>query len=204
GIDIREGLQYMCIGCGACVDVCDQVMDKMDYPRGLIRYTSGHAITERLTQPEARQRLMRPRIIVYILILSVITVAAFYSLVSRNSIRMDIIQDRGVLGREIPGGYFENIYRLQLMNSAERPAKIKLDVDGLPYVTITTTDTSKDEIDIPAISNELVPVYIRIPVDAQLSQGMHDVIVTATPLTPAGDVDPNGQKVVEKTNFYVP
>ena len=47
GIDIRNGLQYECIGCAACIDGCDQVMDKMGYPRGLIRYSTENAIAER-------------------------------------------------------------------------------------------------------------------------------------------------------------
>jgi polyferredoxin len=46
GIDIRDGLQYECIGCAACIDACDQVMDKMAYPKGLIRYSTEHAIEE--------------------------------------------------------------------------------------------------------------------------------------------------------------
>ena len=46
GIDIRKGLQYECIGCGACADVCDTVMDKMGYARGLIRFTTQHALRE--------------------------------------------------------------------------------------------------------------------------------------------------------------
>ncbi|MFY3260632.1 4Fe-4S dicluster domain-containing protein, partial [Achromobacter xylosoxidans] len=49
GIDIRDGLQYMCIGCGACIDACEQVMDKMQYPSGLIRYTSERAMLEGLS-----------------------------------------------------------------------------------------------------------------------------------------------------------
>ena len=44
GIDIREGLQYECIACAACIDACDSVMDKMDYPRGLVRYSTEHAM----------------------------------------------------------------------------------------------------------------------------------------------------------------
>ena len=44
GIDIRNGLQYECIACGACIDACDEVMDKMGYPRGLIRYTTENAM----------------------------------------------------------------------------------------------------------------------------------------------------------------
>src|SRR3546814_14701370 len=69
GIDIRDGLQYMCIGCGACVDACDQVMEKMDYAKGLIRYTSGRAITEGMTQSQVRKRMLRPRVLAYSFIL---------------------------------------------------------------------------------------------------------------------------------------
>ena len=103
GIDIRDGLQYMCIGCGACVDVCDQVMDKMNYDKGLIRYTSGRAITERLTQSDVRQKMFRPRVLIYVAILLVITGVFIFSLVTRQTLRMDVIRPR-VLGREIPGG----------------------------------------------------------------------------------------------------
>jgi len=65
GIDIRQGLQYECIGCGACIDACDQVMDKMRYPRGLIRYTSERAICDRLSAKEARSHLLRPRVLIH-------------------------------------------------------------------------------------------------------------------------------------------
>src|SRR5690554_999080 len=109
GIDIRDGLQYMCIGCGACVDACDQVMDKMDYDKGLIRYTSGSAITQRLTQSQARRRVFRPRVLVYIGLLLLIMAAFMYSLVARESLKVDVIRDRGALGREVPGGLIENV-----------------------------------------------------------------------------------------------
>ena len=50
GIDIRKGLQYECIGCAACIDGCDQVMDRMGYPQGLIRYTTENALAQGLRQ----------------------------------------------------------------------------------------------------------------------------------------------------------
>jgi cytochrome c oxidase accessory protein FixG len=53
GIDIRDGLQYMCIGCGACIDACDQVMEKVNYPKGLIRYTTERAIEDRESNQSA-------------------------------------------------------------------------------------------------------------------------------------------------------
>ena len=67
GIDIRDGLQYMCIGCGACIDACNQVMEKVGYPKGLVRYTSERAMLEHMDNKKARHYIFRPRVMVYIL-----------------------------------------------------------------------------------------------------------------------------------------
>ena len=199
GIDIRDGLQYMCIGCGACVDVCDQVMDKMGYDKGLIRYTSGNAIKERLTQPEARRRVLRPRVIAYSLILLAVAVALAASMLTRSTLRMDIIRDRGVLGREVPGGLIENIYRLQIMNTAELPLTLHLNADGVEGVTISTVDTERTTVDIAPASNQLVPNVVRVPA-GNLEPGLHDISITAEGKSPDGQV----RSVNEATRFYVP
>ena len=65
GIDIREGLQYECIGCAACIDVCNGVMDKMEYPRGLIRFATQNAMSQRWSARVMWQRVARPRVLVY-------------------------------------------------------------------------------------------------------------------------------------------
>ncbi|HLS42839.1 MAG TPA: cytochrome c oxidase accessory protein CcoG [Paenalcaligenes sp.] len=202
GIDIREGLQYMCIGCGACVDVCDQVMDKMNYDKGLIRYTSGRAITERLTQSDVRQKMLRPRVLIYIGLLAFITAMFVFSLATRHTLRMDVIRDRGVLGREIPGGYIENIYRLQLMNTSETPLVVELSADGIPGITISTVNQNGNRVTIPAASNELIPVHVQIPIDLGLSEGMHDVEITAQ--TVVEDGSRSVETVSEASRFYVP
>ena len=61
GIDIRDGLQAECIGCAACIDACDQVMDKLDYPRGLIRYSTENAMKKALGDSTILRRAFRPR-----------------------------------------------------------------------------------------------------------------------------------------------
>lgn len=198
GIDIRDGLQYMCIGCGACVDVCDQVMGKMDYDKGLIRYTSGRAITERMTQGEVRKRVMRPRVIIYILILAAITMAFAVSLATRTTLRMDVIRDRGVLGREVAGGLIENVYRLQLMNSAEMAVTLSLDVDGIDGVSISTADQT-NSITLPPASNMLVPIVVRAPAQ-DLDSGLHDIRISVDGAT----ADGQERAINEMTRFYVP
>lgn len=201
GIDIREGLQYMCIGCGACVDVCNQVMDKMGYEPDLIRYTSGRAITERLTQDQARKRMFRPRVIVYLSILAIVTAAMLFSLLTRDTLKMNIIRDRGLLGREVAGGLIENVYRLQLVNTTEQSVTVQLSADGLHQIVIKRADSGKDIVTLPPSSTELVPVVLQIPYEKSLEKGkMHEVKIHAKIIADEGD----GKVITDSSNFYIP
>lgn len=199
GIDIREGMQYMCIGCGACVDACDTVMDKMDYPRGLIRYTSGNAIKEGLSQQQVRKRVLRPRTLVYTGILAAVFIAFMVSLATRTTLRVDVIRDRGVLGREVPGGMIENVYRLQIINTSEEALSLSLSAAGIPEITVTTADGSSSALQIDPASNRLVPIVVRVPV-GQAGPGLHDIEFRADAQSDEG----REVLVVERSSFYVP
>lgn len=124
GIDIRDGLQYECIGCSACIDVCDDVMDKMSYPKGLIRYTTQHAIDG---EPS---RIIRPRIIIYFVILTLFTSLFIFYISQRTSIGLDIIRDRNQLYRET-SGLIENIYTLKLINKDEQDRTFDVNAEGI-------------------------------------------------------------------------
>jgi cytochrome c oxidase accessory protein FixG len=200
GIDIRDGLQYMCIGCGACVDVCEQVMDKMDYDRGLIRYTSGRAIKQRLTQSQVRRRALRPRILIYAALLAVIAAALVTAVVTRSTLRVDVMRDRGVLGREVAGGFIENVYRLQVINTGEEPLYIRIGAEGLPGMRVAVVDHGDDEaVHIDALSNLLVPIVIRTPV-AGLTPGMYEMNLTLHAESGTG----RHMAATEHSSFYVP
>ena len=199
GIDIRDGLQYMCIGCGACVDVCDQVMDKMGYEPGLIRYTSGNAITDGLTQSQVRRRLLRPRTIAYSVLLGVIAIGFVVSLATRTTLRMDVIRDRGALGREVAGGMIENVYRLQVINTAEAPLVLDLSVSGVPGLTIQTADDGQASVRLDGSTNRLVPVVLRAPAES-LTPGVHEIQFKGVGTRAPDDVT----TVVEQSSFYVP
>jgi len=124
GIDIRDGLQYECIGCSACIDVCDDVMEKMSYPKGLIRYTTQHAIDG------SPSRILRPRIIIYMVILTLFTSLFVFYISQRSSIGLDIIRDRNQLYRET-SGLIENIYTLKLINKDEEDRTFDLKAEGI-------------------------------------------------------------------------
>ena len=123
GIDIRNGLQNECIGCAACIDACDQVMDKMDYPRGLIRYSTENAVSQRLTPMDIVRRAFRPRVIIYAAILLALAAATAWSLSMRIPLKVNVLKDRGTLSREVDDGSIENIYRLQIMNTGDKSVR---------------------------------------------------------------------------------
>jgi cytochrome c oxidase accessory protein FixG len=161
GIDIRQGLQYMCIGCGACVDVCNQVMKKIHYPTGLIRYTSARGIFEQLSSRALWGRVFRPRVLIYSTILLMLVTSFVVLLATRNTLRVDVIRDRGVLGRELAGGLVENVYRLQLINTAESPIRLKISAEGLGPASVTTHGQAAENIELAAASNLIIPIAVR-------------------------------------------
>ena len=133
GIDIREGLQYECIACGSCVDVCNTVMDKMSYPRGLVRFTSENALKEK--QP---LRVFRPRTLIYGALLVGLFVAFFASIGARTPLQLDVIRDRNSLYRELAGGEIENVYSLKILNLDTRAHSYTLRLADAPGMSLET------------------------------------------------------------------
>lgn len=117
GIDIRKGLQYECIACAACIDACDGVMDKMGYPRGLVRYDTQHALDHETT------RVIRPRVVVYGVLLTLLITGFIAALAIRKPLALDVLHDRNTLYRNLDSGEIENVYLLKIMNKAEQPRR---------------------------------------------------------------------------------
>jgi polyferredoxin len=113
GIDIRKGLQYECIACGACIDACDDVMGKMGYTRGLIRYSTQNAIDGKPT------RVLRPRVIVYAVLWLGLIVAWSWGVTHRSPLIAEVLRDRNALYRQVDHG-IENSYTLKLVNKTDR------------------------------------------------------------------------------------
>ncbi len=159
GIDIRNGLQYECIGCASCVDACNSVMDKIGQPRGLVRYTTEHGLVNKYTPAQIRERTFRPRVRIYTAILGLIVCAAAASLYLRTPLKMDVIRDRGSMGREVEDGMIENVYRLQIMNTSERGHTYQIRVGGLEGLTQNTAD----QVTVAATETKAYPIRLRVP-----------------------------------------
>ncbi len=158
GIDIRNGLQYECIGCAACVDACNSVMSKVGLPTGLIRYTTENALEHDLPVSEIKARALRPRILIYTGTLVVIVAVAFSSLLMRSPLKLDVIRDRGAMGREVEDGLIENVYRLQVMNTAETARRYRISVSGIDTIRLATPDV----VALDGTASRAVPVRVRI------------------------------------------
>ncbi len=150
GIDIRNGLQYECIGCSACIDACNGVMDKIGYPLGLIRYTTENAVSGK------RHRIIRPRIIIYALLLATLLGITAYSLTHRVPLGLDVIRDRNQLYRDV-GDLIENVYTLKIINMDEDPHTYRLEAAGIMGLTMV----DKDVITVDAGSVQDKPVRLR-------------------------------------------
>jgi cytochrome c oxidase accessory protein FixG len=157
GIDIRNGLQYECIGCAACIDGCNQVMDKLERPRGLIRYTTTHALEGNLSRRDILRRVARPRVLVYTGVLLAITLGLLASLYVKIPLKVDVLRDRAALSREVEDGMVENVYRLQVMNTTERPRAFEITATGVPEIEVW----GDAMVIVPGADNRVALVKVR-------------------------------------------
>jgi cytochrome c oxidase accessory protein FixG len=196
GIDIRKGLQYECIGCGACADVCDTVMDKVGYPRGLVKYSTENAMQNHWTKEQTWRHVFRPRVILYVGILALVVVALLVSLGLRKPFKVDVVRDRASLARIVAGGKIENVYRLQIMNAAEKTMQYHLSVEGLRGVELATEHT----VQVNATESRWVSVRVQTPYDVA-QPGAHPIEFRIQSSDAQGQ---STSELKEKSVFLVP
>jgi cytochrome c oxidase accessory protein FixG len=193
GIDIRNGLQYECIGCSACIDGCDEVMDKVGYPRGLVRYSTEHALERNWGMREIIGHIFRPRIFIYTGILIAITLAGAWGIATRLPLKMDVIRDRATLAREVEDEKIENVFTLRLMNTDERPHTYHVAVTGLDTLAIATAT----DLSVPGADTKSFTMSLRVRNDA-ITKGSHPIFFDIA------DMDNADVHLHEKAVFIMP
>jgi cytochrome c oxidase accessory protein FixG len=154
GIDIRNGLQYQCIGCAACVDVCDQVMEKVGSPKGLIRYTTENGLEGKPVH------ILRPRLFVYIGIISLVIGLLFYAILTRTALEVDVIRDRSSLYTENDMGMIENVYNIKVINMDEHPHDFSIEVEGLEGIHLV--GDKKPVVRVESGAVEQIPMRVEV------------------------------------------
>ena len=122
GIDIRNGTQLECVNCTACMDACDEVMDKIGRDRELIRYDSYNGVAE------SRKRIFTPRAIAYSVLLFVLVAINVALLTSRSDVEAVILRTPGMLYQKVDETYISNLYNYQIINKTNEafPIEFKL------------------------------------------------------------------------------
>ncbi|GIX33104.1 MAG: ferredoxin [Lysobacterales bacterium] len=186
GIDIRNGLQYECIACGACIDACDGVMDRLGYPRGLIRYT-----TQNLVEG-GKTRILRPRVLIYGTLLLSLAGLWSYGVFHRSDLGLDVLRDRNALYRETLAG-IENSYTLKISNRLTEPRRLRLSVEGAEGVIVVE----------PAEAFTVGPDRVeRLPATLRAAHGtLHGVQQIRLVLT---DLERPEHRAVRETRFFAP
>lgn len=184
GIDIRDGLQYECIACAACIDICDQVMEKMEYPPGLIRYTTENAMAKQGV------RLWRPRTVVYSILWLALLSTFAWAVTHRSMLSVDVLRDRNALYRQVDDRV-ENIYQLKITNKTEQAMALSVRLKGLDGASIKTQPDP-----IVASGGEVTTVVATVSMD--LSDAPRGGVAMEVML------DGNEQTIRHESTFFGP
>ncbi len=176
-------------------------MDKMNYPRGLIRFSTQNGIAQGWDRPALLKRVMRWRTAIYggALLIGVTAFAA--SLMTRAPFRVDIIRDRGVMARMVDDGVIENVYRLHIMNATELPQRYRVDVSAEHGVYGMRVDNAQA---IELAPSEHRDVSVRIRLDANAAANLVGQIVPINMSIEQQSSAGQAVKLIERSTFVVP
>jgi cytochrome c oxidase accessory protein FixG len=139
GIDIRDGVQMECVGCTACIDACNSIMDKLDRPRGLIRYASENSIAN--GEPLHYTTRMKFYTGLCAFVLCVLSVL----LATRKDVDATIMRTPGQLYQERGNDSLSNLYNIKMVNKTMKPEEVqvrledgegKVELIGKPYIPV--------------------------------------------------------------------
>lgn len=157
GIDIRNGTQMECVNCTACIDACDHVMEKIEKPKGLIRFASGNAIKNGV------QKILDTRVVGYIVVLILLIGILTFSLATRSDVETTMLKVPGTLYQRTEDGYITNLYNVEFVNKTFGEIRLDLKVES-PSTAILNKADGKDAI-IPPEGFVKSIYFIKIPKD---------------------------------------
>lgn len=156
GIDIRNGTQLECVNCTACMDACDEVMEKIDKPKGLIRIDSYNSIIGE------KKSFWTPRAMAYSVVLILLVSLEAFLLFSRSETEVLFLRTPGTLYQKSEDGYISNLYNYQLVNKTDSEKDVTFKVDGMEYIIFETVGQPPRT---KANGNSEGAVFIKIPRD---------------------------------------
>ncbi len=183
GIDIRDGAQLECIGCALCIDACDDIMDKIDRPRGLIAYDTDDNVTRRSQGEKPRFSFIRPRIVLYVALIIGICALMMAGLATREELGLHADRDRNPNFVVLSDGSVRNTYTINVQNKAYATRALTLEVAGDPALQVQVLGVRGEPVlEIGPDRTRLFQVFLTLPPEAALR---HSIPVTFTITDPA-------------------
>ena len=151
GIDIRNGLQIDCIQCGLCIDACDNVMEKIGRPKGLIAYDTDINIHNREHGKPETYKIVRSRTLLYVGIIAIVALTMLYALVTRHDMAVKAIHDRNPIAVQLKDGSIRNGFAIHLTNKLHETRQYVLSVEGIKDPVIEVVGGSATSGGLPQI-----------------------------------------------------
>ena len=161
GIDIRDGAQLECIQCGLCIDACDEIMDKVGRPRGLIAYDTLQNL-EAGAENAKPPRLLRPRVLLYAGAIVLVSAIMLVALLTRSDFGVSVLHDRNPLFLRLSDGGVRNGYEVKLLNKQYIPRDFKVEVTGLPGATVQMVGHESGVVVVPPDQLQSVKLYVAL------------------------------------------
>lgn len=155
GIDIRNGTQLECVNCTACIDACDDVMLKINKPKGLIRYASYNSIQNGV------MKLITPRVIGYSIVLLGLIGLLSFTLLTRSDVETNVFKVSGTLYQRSEDGFITNLYNVEFVNKTFEDLPLEIKVES--PVTASLVKADGKAITAPAEGLLKVIYFIKIP-----------------------------------------
>ncbi|HEX3035513.1 MAG TPA: cytochrome c oxidase accessory protein CcoG [Thermodesulfobacteriota bacterium] len=193
GIDIRRGLQMECIGCTACIDACDEVMEKVGKPKGLIRYTTGNSLKG------IKSRILRPRVAIYSILLAVVLSLLAINVSNREDIVITILR-----GKDMPYQVIEseesdeedeeeiddetnnvqviNHFKVHMKNQSFDDVKLKMAVPEMWKEKDVEVISPTDTFNLEAGKDLTVHFFVKFPGEITGGTGKESIELTFTDL----------------------
>jgi cytochrome c oxidase accessory protein FixG len=178
GIDIRDGDQLECINCALCIDACDEIMKKVGRPTGLIAYDTHLNVQKRQQGEKTALQLIRPRTILYGVLMLIVGVLMVYGLATRSTLDLNVIRDRSPPFVRLADGSIRNDYALKLINMAPAERRVRVEVIGREGVRFIANGHAVEEdgaIVATAQGDSVANVRVHVTAPAGTPPGSHAI-----------------------------
>lgn len=190
GIDIRNGMQYQCTSCALCIDACNTIMTSIKFPKGLISYSSEHALNGEKTN------LVKPKNIGYAVTLLITICILVWSIATRSDLEMLVRQVRQPMYITLSDGHIQNRYDIKINNKSTKDIKYKISIEGIKDAELSMGQF--DTINVPAEGSVKLIAKVKVlPVTIKKIRTKINFVINSID-------NQTKQKVSQQNVFYVP